>query len=603
MSMYKYFNGGIIGVFILCILFVVVVFFRIPSINAVTSDNVYGWAWSSSFGWISLNCYNYYQGILKDDCAKSKFGIDIQPVAGILTGYAWSSHFGWIDFQPNGAFPAGQSYSTRIGDDDLVRGWAKVLTLGDNGWINFQGDDCSTVSDCAVSGKAPAYVLDSYSNDGQSSLCYNCNRYKRSCRGGTNNGKSCDSNEVCGTGFTCSGPYVLNENGVLLCSLCFSGHGPNRCLEADTPSCTNGMKYPTGSICAVDPNLKETGDFYCSQCKEYASSPPNESEKIVSCGRCPRCYSYGVGLNRETNRLAGWAWNGIDKVKGIGWIQFDPNHTGVHGPWLETKFGGVYSQGSVGSVSTNAPPTHQFSATYEILAGGTITHFSTQSGNDFSQESFDDFSFPTVDTLYTNALGRLDFNGIYAGQYGRVIPIIFSTDIPKQLGGAVYHSSGSLELSSPLEFVAGDLARQNGAGLIIVEGDLLIRHNINYANLPVHKLKNLPSVAWIVKGDVVIDPSVTEVVGAFIILGNGKEKKCPALLASSNGCGRLSTGASSQPFDLYGFIMARQFNFQRNFFSTDRGSERFIYDGRALSNTPPGLGDLGQVLPIWKLDR
>jgi len=46
--------------------------------------------------------------------------------------------------------------------------------------------------------------------------------------------------------------------------------------------------------------------------------------------------------------------------------------------------------------------------------------------------------------------------------------------------------------------------------------------------------------------------------------------------------------------------MARRFNFERQYLDQLEGSELIIYDGRLLANTPPGLGDFAQALPIWR---
>lgn len=590
-----------IGFFILCFVFLFSKnFYSTVNVLAKKTDNIYGWGWSSNFGWISLNCNNYYNDILEDRCEPVDYGVNMDAKTGNLEKFGWSSNLGWVKFNPDGPYPEEPFYSTKTGKDGLIRGWAKAYSLWDDGWIKFLGKDCDNSLLCKVSGKSPNYILDSNIKDGQSSICYNCDKYKKSCVKGGRNGLSCSSNKDCGDEGTCTGKYVLDKNGELFCALCFSNHLPEKCSENNEDQCFNSEKYPVATICSLNNNSQNGQQEFCTGCFEYQNNPPNEKEKITLCSTCPKCYEYGVGINYSTNRLAGWAWQGSNSNKGVGWIQFNPDYTIFHGPWLQTELGSIYAKGNVGSQLTFSPPGKEFSSTYEILAGGSITHFSSKAGENFSYEDFDSLEFPKTENVYANALGKIDFAGIYAGQYGKVIQIKSINDINSVLGGNVYLSNGDLVLNTELEFMTGDLVLQNGSGLIIVEGNLKIEKNIKYSNLAVTKLKQLPSVAFIVKGDIIISPYVSEIVGAFITLGNNNSKECPILLSESFGCGRFSTGQSLNKLDIKGLVFAKQFNFERSYFSTERGAEKIIYDGRVLANTPPGLGDITKVLPVFK---
>lgn len=134
-----------------------------------------------------------------------------------------------------------------------------------------------------------------------------------------------------------------------------------------------------------------------------------------------------------------------------------------------------------------------------------------------------------------------------------------------------------------------------GATTFVVYGDLHINRNVKYTNELLSSFKNLPSVAYIVFGDVYIDSEVTEIDGNFIVLGQDGVN-CP-----SEHCGTIYTGAGKDfPLQVNGIMMAKNFVFQRNYATVLKDpAERVIYDGRLLINTPPGLQDFAKGLPIW----
>lgn len=129
-----------------------VIFFVLASIsvvNAGTEDNVYGWAWSENFGWMSFNCINTFT------CGTTGYGVNVDRATGEFEGYAWSPNVGWISFAENNYPAVGFSgcvdnstcddrnsngcslcYNYSPGNNGLY-GWAKILSFGDEGWIKF----------------------------------------------------------------------------------------------------------------------------------------------------------------------------------------------------------------------------------------------------------------------------------------------------------------------------------------------------------------------------------------------------------------------------------------------------------------------------------
>jgi len=66
----------------------------------VSSDedgNLFGWAWSENYGWISFSCTT--GGADSGNiCATSNYGITVDTATGEFDGYAWSDNIGWISF-------------------------------------------------------------------------------------------------------------------------------------------------------------------------------------------------------------------------------------------------------------------------------------------------------------------------------------------------------------------------------------------------------------------------------------------------------------------------------------------------------------------------
>ena len=118
---------------------------------AGSADKISGWAWSSNIGWVSFNCTN------NSSCGSADYGVDVNalPANKNLSGYAWSSNVGWISFEESDTPPDAYAFAANCQglcdslahctacldpDTGKIWGWAKILSLGDNGWIKLRDE-------------------------------------------------------------------------------------------------------------------------------------------------------------------------------------------------------------------------------------------------------------------------------------------------------------------------------------------------------------------------------------------------------------------------------------------------------------------------------
>jgi len=148
---------------------------------AGTEHNVYGWAWSSTIGWISFN--NCTNPSVTSTCTGVNYGVSIEPSKTSflsngtitvgqrkITGYAWSPSIGWIRFGDQDPWSRGgdpiptYAVSGNIAGDAYLlggktAGWARACTVyasgcsgavkskdanglelgGWDGWISLKG--------------------------------------------------------------------------------------------------------------------------------------------------------------------------------------------------------------------------------------------------------------------------------------------------------------------------------------------------------------------------------------------------------------------------------------------------------------------------------
>ncbi len=139
--------------FIFLSLLVVSVFgFGVEAVKAQTipAVDLTGFAWSSTIGWISLNCQN------DGNCATSDYKVTIN-ADRTITGYGWSSNIGWIKFGGLSSFPTGGGTSA---ENARVSGTYPDLTW--NGWARAcagtSGGTCSTMADNPTAGSWDGWI-------------------------------------------------------------------------------------------------------------------------------------------------------------------------------------------------------------------------------------------------------------------------------------------------------------------------------------------------------------------------------------------------------------------------------------------------------------
>lgn len=344
---------------------------------------------------------------------------------------------------------------------------------------------------------------------------------------------------------------------------------------------------------------------------------------------------YGV-LYRDGS-FDGWAWSGggtlaggagYSTAVGLGWIDFTTGGSGssptTGAPYFSTEGGDVYVQGGVvNSVAPSSLSPAQYNSTFMILSSagpGSVVNFESEllGDNNFVDESYltsDPLTLPDSTSNYYSELGRIDFDKlttVVAGSenmYGNTVSTLSSLaglGGNEFLDGGVYvidNGSGLAQthtLGTAVTWTNGTAAPStgsnfDGAGVIIVEGSLVLDANTFYNNTALVDLRNLASVAWIVKGDLTISGNVSSVVGSFFVLGDD-------YIGDGFADGKIVTEpASSSQLVIYGMMMARQFEFLRTYEGppgVDEPAELIYYDGRIVANPPAGLKEYASLLPF-----
>lgn len=434
------------------------------------------------------------------------------------------------------------------------------------------------------------------------------------------------------------------------------------------PDLTCSATTPCGGYGSCDAH--QSGDlkkvltgFNCSDCIiDSLTNSCTLNASGINNNRCHKCqisegestlyraggviYDNQHGL-ASTSTLCGWGYNawgtGESNDTGFGWFNFSPRISTSTKPYFSVEKGNIYSKGRI--ATRYQPPISQYNASYLIESGGNITNFVSEASKDqqfqgeLENRPIINFLTPnSLNTQFKNALGKLDYAGLLAiakdvggvnyNKYGSVIQerqpdlvdfyadndifdeafnnkVIHMTNVPFDQEYGVKFAEGH-----GLEVKCGDGSGSSGAGIIIVEGNMKIKNNIIYeSSCTIENLKQIPSLVWIVKGDVTIDLNVTSVAGTFIILGDDDSSRpnCSGPDDAINiGCGQFKSRSTGLPgpggesaLVVYGSVLAKKFVLERIKVDSLLGTpaEQFINDGRLQSNPPLGLTDMSRVIP------
>jgi hypothetical protein len=329
---------------------------------------------------------------------------------------------------------------------------------------------------------------------------------------------------------------------------------------------------------------------------------------------------FGVTYDATTQEFDGWGWSGggtlasgaFTKDVGLGWIDFTLAISAAFNPFITTEGGDIYAGGDIsGSTDTTTLTPAYDNATFLVDAGGTVSLFTTTAGPGGISTGVSPIETPTSGNNFTTALGKLDIDKLVTqvngtkNVYGQEVEFVAAPlvgdvvlgnrvlvfDNDGVFGNSSMTGASAATWISPVNFVNGSGALVSGAGTMVVDGDLNFLANTHYGGVTPTDTTNLASAAWIVLGDVQVDPSVTNLVGAFMVLGGG---------TSTGMFETQSSGGLGQRLNIEGLILARSFGFHRLYEGTygyAEPAESVRYGSRFILNPPPGLIDFETVLP------
>lgn len=283
--------------------------------------------------------------------------------------------------------------------------------------------------------------------------------------------------------------------------------------------------------------------------------------------------------------------------------------------WATSLLGGLRSDSKWG---TNDPPLERFNSqvihiTEDLTIDGASAKFGSKTGNwalspgGTLTVSGISGSFPTpypAAATFSPAICSTCALVIDPGKaneeyvsYSSITGATFSEVMT--ITGIKTHNADSVVRSVwRLPYTSGETKAQTAT--IIVDGNLKINYNIigSQPSNPL-KIRDVPTIAFIVKGDVTIDPAVNKLTGAYIVMGTNDTVGGSFNTGNDRSSCPVGTGTEVRcnPLVLDGLVMARQFNLER-YGSKDLSlpGEQIRYDTGLFLNPPPGLEDVSKAL-------
>ncbi|XOU94464.1 MAG: DUF2341 domain-containing protein [Candidatus Kerfeldbacteria bacterium] len=127
----------------------------------------------------------------------------------------------------------------------------------------------------------------------------------------------------------------------------------------------------------------------------------------------------------------------------------------------------------------------------------------------------------------------------------------------------------------------------------------LLENEFNNSNIVLDDISNLVQ-SWI--DDTIVNYDFGNDIGLRLRRGN----KSSEIINGAGEYRAVSEDASILevdylvPLQVSGLFVARGYNFDRKYTKDLAPSERIVYDGRVVANTPPGLADFSKALPIYQ---
>jgi hypothetical protein len=273
-------------------------------------------------------------------------------------------------------------------------------------------------------------------------------------------------------------------------------------------------------ICEADDECTNPNYPKCACTSEWGGS-----DWVRKCGAVDVAYS---------------RWSPGRAQLGLGWMEFMPAGALMGIPWVETMYSDIYAAESI----QLAPPPRgsgKYTATYLIMADGSIQGVSEVNPptTAFYEEGFQPLIEEAGLPFGENALSMINVEALTTtvdgtrNRYGHEVDSHDDTGQSKvdisadfgttSLGGKIYyyHGADQYTFDSEVTFPLGT-AESGGNGLIVIDGNLEINANIFYeqGDLSSLGINAMPSVAFIVEGNINVNSMVDEISGVFVAKGD-----------------------------------------------------------------------------------